>query len=588
MVDLDVGAEAFLLPDERSLPEERVERRRDIAEQLRQLPEEALTRIQYFQPQVGCFNRCAFCSQHAGTDVWQFSRTGLRDLFAALGAVTAERGSGLGGGREHKPRVLFPYLDNDIGSYLHLDEYVALARDVLGCTVRMTTVGFSEHNEDLVRVHRRVAEQLHDGIAGLRLSITPFTAGWTEAAQRRGETSRAQFVADLATTLRTYRVLLERRGLNRESLSAEFRFRPLAVRAEVEESEVDGRHVLRVGPHLLVSSERSGPPETAEVTALSVNLLGRRDITASPEPVFSRDGSPYLLLTDARSTGRPAQELIAQSATAARRVLVWRLENADGAYYAVDPLFADDGSVHTLNIYPATDRRKSGYQDSTRFLLNALLEHKRRLGRGRREELPDATPRDVAGVLGILRARGKALAETDPTAAEHIRHEVLPLVADYARALLGAGLPASLFFSRQFTLDTGPAINQGRALVLFKGLSTTEDTPISPWQERGDLISASKGHVWRLAPAPFALGANPRPGSAQRGGKNTTATAPSLIVQEVDPRHLRPVDQDTGRALREYRIDGVEVEHVRLDQARTGHLYPGLLKLTPVTGEAPC
>ena len=40
--------------------------------QLRQIPKEAFAQMRIFQPQVGCFNRCGFCSQGAGTDIWQF------------------------------------------------------------------------------------------------------------------------------------------------------------------------------------------------------------------------------------------------------------------------------------------------------------------------------------------------------------------------------------------------------------------------------------------------------------------------------------------------------------------------------------
>jgi tRNA A37 methylthiotransferase MiaB len=48
-----------------------------LVEQLRTLPDEALERLQYLQPQVGCFNSCSFCSQEAGKDIWQMTKGGL-------------------------------------------------------------------------------------------------------------------------------------------------------------------------------------------------------------------------------------------------------------------------------------------------------------------------------------------------------------------------------------------------------------------------------------------------------------------------------------------------------------------------------
>lgn len=44
-----------------------------LVEQLRKLPTDVFLRMQFMHPQVGCFNRCAFCAQSAGRDIWQFT-----------------------------------------------------------------------------------------------------------------------------------------------------------------------------------------------------------------------------------------------------------------------------------------------------------------------------------------------------------------------------------------------------------------------------------------------------------------------------------------------------------------------------------
>ncbi|SEC49601.1 hypothetical protein SAMN04490356_4372 [Streptomyces melanosporofaciens] len=62
-----------------------------LLEQLRHLPDDAFTRLQYLAPQVGCFNGCAMCSQGAGRDTWSLTREGLTGLFTALAKVAAER-----------------------------------------------------------------------------------------------------------------------------------------------------------------------------------------------------------------------------------------------------------------------------------------------------------------------------------------------------------------------------------------------------------------------------------------------------------------------------------------------------------------
>src|SRR4051794_3660488 len=108
-----------------------------LADQLRALPDEAFTRLQYLTPATGCFNRCAFCSQQAGRDLWQLTRDGLTGFATAFADIAAERGLQIAGERTHRPGVLFPYLDNDIASYPHLDELCRLANDVLRVRLRV-------------------------------------------------------------------------------------------------------------------------------------------------------------------------------------------------------------------------------------------------------------------------------------------------------------------------------------------------------------------------------------------------------------------------------------------------------------------
>lgn len=55
-----------------------------ITQSLRQLPDEVFLRLQYFQPEAGCFNACAFCSQEAGTEIWQLDKKSLENLIKAI------------------------------------------------------------------------------------------------------------------------------------------------------------------------------------------------------------------------------------------------------------------------------------------------------------------------------------------------------------------------------------------------------------------------------------------------------------------------------------------------------------------------
>jgi hypothetical protein len=258
---------------------------------------------------------------------------------------------------------------------------------------------------------------------------------------------------------------------------------------------------------------------------------------------------------------------------------VFRFANADGDYYAADPDFHPDGRFTALHLYPRTAaRRRSGYTDATRWFLNALLGHKADRGLARRDPFPDAADADVAAVLTALTGTADELAAgIDTTAADHLRGVVIPLVTTYADALAQAGYPPATLFSRDFTVDTGQIVNQGRAMGLFRGLVSCDGEPMTPREERGfgqASLSTVRGPIWRIAPAPFAP--TERLPTAVTGGKNTATAEPSLVVEELDPCHLRPVMRGTCTRLRRYTITGIDLERRTLDQGRREHAFPGL------------
>jgi hypothetical protein len=548
-------------------------RRQNLAGQFRQLPNEAFTRLQYLAPATGCFNRCAFCSQHAGREVWQLTADGLTDVAHAIATVAAERGLRLAGGRAHRPGVLFPYLDNDIGSYPSLDILCGLARDVLHVKLRISTVGYSSRSPHLAAMHQRIVAEYGDVLDGVRLSVTPYTAGWRAAG--RDPVSREQFTRDMAAMLATYRPLLDRLGHGAATAAAELRFAPLVATSDLTDTALDRRHVLACGPHLLISHDRNAGPLPVSV----VTRLDRRG-----QPVLSAPGRRYRLLTSDAFGDRPGAVRDATGGhlpehCRAGDVTVYRLANADGSYYAADPDFHADGRFTALHLYPATaTRRRSGYTDATRWFLNALLVYKAARGLGPRDPFPSATSDDATAVITALETTATELdAGTDRASAVHIRENVIPLAATYIAALGQAGYPPGLLFSRDFTIDTGQVVNQGRARALFRGLVSVDDEPMTPREERGYgqvSLSAARGTVWRIAPAPHAPGS--LPSRAAAGGKNTPMAGPCLIAEELDPRHLRPVTRATGQPLRRYVVTGADLEHRALDQARRLHAYPGL------------
>ena len=177
----------------------------------------------------------------------------------------------------------------------------------------------------------------------------------------------------------------------------------------------------------------------------------------------------------------------------------------------------------------------------------------------------------------MLRDTAKNIRHNDRCAARHIEQEVIPLVQAYATALLAAGYPPAAFFERNFTIDTGQIVNQGRARHLFSGLVTLENEPMTPHEERGYgevSISSQRGTVWRISPVPFFLQEESSQGII--GGKNVRKEKMMIQIQELDPRHLYPRDKKTGAPLREFYIEGAELEHISLSSGRKLLAYPGI------------
>ncbi len=86
---------------------------------------------------------------------------------------------------------------------------------------------------------------------------------------------------------------------------------------------------------------------------------------------------------------------------------------------------------------------------------------------------------------------------------EYILEHVLPIIRLYIDALKQAGYPSDAFFDSKFTIDTGTICNLGRAINLFKGITSFINEPLTPTHERnyGRICSTMKqeNYGWRLS-----------------------------------------------------------------------------------------
>lgn len=524
----------LILESEEHVSAEDLIERHKLAQELRKLPTDAFSKLRHLQPEVGCFNRCSFCSQSAGTRIWSLNLAGLKNVFSALKTVALEKAQQfktadgtyyvdsaqpltmqqhfhpqftmpahglLGYARvSHRPGVIFPYLDNDISTYPFLKQYIQYAAEDLGVRVRLSTVGYSRHNSELQEMHELINEQHLNDVAGFRLSITPYTYGFQQL------NSRESFKEDVANVLATYKPLIEHLKPGQRTGCVEFRFKPLLEDHLIFRELFDAyeRHLMAVGPYALVSVKRAAPFKRSNVRVEEARQL-----------YVEGESQRYTLIQSDRLRDVPTDELtmyveqlLSEKQTQSYEVDVYLFENEDGIYYGVNPMM-DNGGVMAKQFYPPTATRPSaGYIDSERYFLNALLAYKNQQGiEKRRAPFEQATWSDVANTVHLLMHRAERLGEYNAYAANYVKREIIPLVQMYAEALLTAGYAPRYFYLSTFTIDNGSICNLGEAYAEFKHLASRAHIPMTPQQEKSfgtEGALSVEGEKWRMSVAPYS------------------------------------------------------------------------------------
>ena len=236
----------YLLSDETSITEEDLRIRRQLYYKFMELPKEFVSKMRHLQPQIGCFNNCGFCSKFSVCKSEYWNEASLRNVISALKRTAQNYTDGdlllAWDRKEHRVGVLFPYLNNDVGSYVYLDKYVDLCYKELGARTRISTVGYSRHNKELNEVHRKItSSELLFALAGVRLSISQYGRVWEEA---NGKNSLEDYRKDLSNFLSIYRPYFDKFGSGSRKMCCELRYNPLAQNAKVIETVIDGKKVI--------------------------------------------------------------------------------------------------------------------------------------------------------------------------------------------------------------------------------------------------------------------------------------------------------------------------------------------------------
>ena len=478
----------FLLYDETGLSKEDFGERKLLVEEFSALPKEFFSKLRHLQPQTGCLNACKICSQFAKRKICSWSEKRLRNVIAALKfsaeKYRTEKPFLVWDRPEHRSGVIFPYLDNDVGNYEHLYEYVSLTYNELGVKTRISTVGYSRHNEKLNAMHRKIAEECTEMLAGVRLSLTPYAAGVIKNPN--------EYFRDVANFLTVYKAYFDKEGCGSRNFCVELRYKPLVVLAPVYDVDVCKHKIICVKNYLYISAEENVILQEAKIADPYDH-----HITLTEPPKFFRQIDLDFCPVDIAEVKRVAKKFIREHDTKKNLVEVYLMKNVDGAYYSISPRMTTEGNFG-INVYPSTNTaRKSGLLITERFFVNALLSH------GAKKSAKP-TWHDAEEVLADLNAQAENYAaQKKIEKANYIRREMIPLLKDYMNAVKSAGYAAEVFFDENFTIDTGIICNLGGALSEFKGLTEKKNEPLTPVHERnygGHNSTMTKENVaWRLS-----------------------------------------------------------------------------------------
>lgn len=459
------------------------------------MPVEFFSRMRHLQPQIGCLNCCSICSKFASKNSEYWTKNQIDNVVYALKTVGMKYKKTLPllvwNREEYRPGVIFSYLDNDIGSYPYLDYYLEKMYYELGVKTRISTIGFSRHNEKLNEVHKKINENLLETLAGVRLSFTPYAIGW----QDNENFSKKDYALDMANFLDIYKEYYNYAGSGSRQMCVEIRYKPLCKSAEVITTDILGHYIIICDKYLFISKNKN-----IHFNISQVDDAYNHRISINNAPILF---NKYYLKESI--SNRQIEEIIHGTYINNDKCILIRenckaymFENREGIYYTFDPHIEEDG-CYGIQIYPYNEKRKkSGYLITERYFLNVLFKYVKNI------DPENATWENVEEVLNLLKEssveyKNKGMKEI----SDYIDNEILDTLNWYVYALKNTNYEPNVFFNANFTIDTGIICNLGRGYEEFKEITSMYNEPLTPTHERnyGNKLSTmtQEGSVWRLS-----------------------------------------------------------------------------------------
>ena len=503
-----------LLNDETHLSNEEIKKRVNLGIMIADcFPKDVFAYLSVCQPSVGCLNRCSFCSQEAGTQLRFLNGASIRTIAGALRRATKI----ITYKRNYKPGILFPYLDNDIGSYPFLLDYL-VAADSLGVRVRISTIGWSRKNAQLNEMHQKILQKYVHTLAGVRFSLTSYSAAW--------RTSRSEFILDFINSIQTYHSLLRLKDSEGNSgVCIDIDFKPDILPCKVEIIQYDGYQLICGDSYFVVvhtSKQEVGKNQKCW-------LVTKVDDYASAVRTVKKAGL------------FPVDDSIDQSFCIVNGH-VTTLKNEDGVYYGFYP----DSSQHTTDgifFFPKTETRLGG-------VFNACWPLREFRNYIQSQSVDIATYDDMLRVEQIFITCTKHV----PHRKEYLQEYFAPMFDALCKVLEALEIHPMSLFDNKLVRDRGMIRNSGRAYYEFRQIASGPNIMVVP----DPVLSADNTDiVWRIFPAMISQSSQPM----SEIGRKSSIPIPSkqcceesyndklcLIAWEVDaPSHSHNRNDGTLR-----------------------------------------
>jgi hypothetical protein len=475
---------------------------------------EELSMLQILQSSVGCANLCEMCSQGASPWVTRITRNSLSGVLRGLKRITDMYGKEwvlLGENRTHKPWIIFPYLDTDVGSDPNLGYMVETLWRDFQCKTRISTVGFSRHNKKLQEMHTDIANRLRNSVEGFRISLTPYTAHFFSD----------DYPVDISNLINTYLPLIESQWVGRDVFACELRFPPFIQLSDVEVWLFHGRFFIRSGDYCFIA-------DYSDTVYQSV-ISGLRDKKVE----FDHPGVPGKIYLWNGFSAKGIDQIIETSFC--REANIYHVKNIDWDVFSINPL-ADETWFHAIHFLPrSSTRTHSGIIDSTRPFMNAMIAYKRLRWFQTNTKLEWWNIEDFMSFFSAYiqnHTHSQAL-------CNFWNNEIFPVILLASKIIKWSHISDDAFFDPKFLVDTWGIVNQGRAKHIFQWLVSQNDEPITINEMKGyaveNSLGTSRGIIYRIAPVPMNSG----------GLRNLIRWKSGLVLSGLHHKWLQPIPEKT-------------------------------------------